>query len=386
MEGPMKGMRILDLTRLIPGGLTTQLLADLGAEVIKVEEPKRGDYLREMAPRPSGQSPAFFLINRGKRSLAVNLKTPEGKEVLHRLIPSTDIVIEQFRPGVAEELGVDYKMARGLKTDLIYCSFSGFGARGPYRDRPAHDLNFMALAGGLHRASGEAPVLPNVLAADIASGFLGAFAILAAVLERHRTGEGRFLDLSIFDAALYLNVLSLAVGETFLSGRFPSYDVYETADGRFLSLAALERRFWGRLTEAVKRPDLAKLDLEQEEEARNAREVLRATFTQKSLREWDDILRRHDVPAAPVQRPEEVPQDPHVRALGLLREVRVRGESMPSLAHPIRWSKDGPERRGHAPLLGEHTKEILIELGYNVATIAEWAEGGIVGMSKALGI
>ncbi|MFQ6013587.1 MAG: CaiB/BaiF CoA transferase family protein [Thermoplasmata archaeon] len=374
-------MRVLDLTRLLPGGLTTQLLTDLGAEVIKVEEPTKGDYLRALAMRPSGHSPAFFLVNQGKKSLAVNLKTPEGQEVLHRLIPTADVLIEQFRPGVAEALGVDHETVRRLNGDLIYCSFSGFGARGPYRDRPAHDLNFLALAGGLHVPSGRRPVLPPVPAADIASGFLGAFAISAALLGRQRSGEGRFLDLSLFDAALYLNAMGLAAGETFLAGGSPSYAIYETADGRFLTLGALERGFWHRLCEAIERPDLAEVDLEREEEAEDAREVLRAAFARKPIQEWDDLLRRHDVPAAPVMAPDEVPRDPHVQATGLLREVAVQGESTLSLAHPIRWSPKGPARRGPAPRRGEHTRQILLDLGYQEAAIAKWAEDGVVELS-----
>ncbi|MFQ5920137.1 MAG: CaiB/BaiF CoA transferase family protein, partial [Thermoplasmata archaeon] len=201
----MDGMRVLDLTRLLPGGLATQLLGDLGAEVIKVEQPGRGDYLREMARNSSGRSPVFFALNQGKRSLGVNLKSPEGRDILRRLVPTADVLIEQFRPGVAEELGLGYKTAAGLRPELVYCAFSGFGARGPYRDRPAHDINFLALAGGLDRGAGKDPTVSPVPAADVSSGFLAAFAVVGALLARQQSGEGRFLDLSLFDAALYLN-------------------------------------------------------------------------------------------------------------------------------------------------------------------------------------
>lgn len=378
MHSPIAGTRILDLTRLIPGGLTTQLLADLGAEVIKVEEPGRGDYLRDLAPTPSGQGPVFSLLNQGKKSVAVNLKRPAGREILHRLIRTADVFIEQFRPGVAAELGVGYETARALKGDLIYCSFSGFGARGPYRDRPAHDVNFMALAGGLQPTGGWEPALPPVPAADIASGFLGAFAVLAALLARQRSGEGHFLDLSIFDAALYLNMVALAAGETFLAGGSPYYGLYETADGRFLSLGALEKRFRRRLSEAIGKPAFPDADVEQEGAARKAREVLREVFLQKPLQEWDARLRRHDVPAAPVAAPQEVAQDPHVKELGLLREVESEGESLLSLAHPVRWNGNGPRRRGKAPRLGEHTAEVLEDLGYPAGDIAEWARDGVL--------
>ncbi len=371
-------MRVLDLTRLLPGGLTTQLLGDLGAEVIKVEQPGRGDYLREMAPNSSGSSPVFFALNQGKKSVTVNLKVPEGREILHHLVPTADVLIEQFRPGVAAQLGMDYKTIGQINPDLVYCSFSGFGAQGPYRNRPAHDINVMALAGGLDRGAGMVPNVSPIPAADISSGFLAAFAIAGALLERERSGEGRFLDLSLFDAALYLNLVGLVAGETFLSGVSPGYGLYPTADGRFLSLGALERRFWRRLCQAIDRPDLADANLEREDEALAAHEILREVFQTKSAQEWDEVLKRHDVPAAPVRRSSEVVRDPHVRAMRLLREVRGEGEPLLSLAHPIRWLKGGPVRRGTAPRLGEHTQEILLALGYEEGTIAEWARTGAV--------
>ncbi|MFQ5986673.1 MAG: CaiB/BaiF CoA transferase family protein [Thermoplasmata archaeon] len=382
MHGPMDGMRVLDLSRLLPGGLVTQLLADLGAEVIKVEEPGRGDYLRDLARTPSGRSPVFFLLNQGKKSIALNLKRAEGREILHRLIPTTDVLLEQFRPGVAGELGVDYETARALKKDLVYCSLSGFGAGGPYRNRPGHDLNFMALAGGLHPGGGKRPVVPPVPAADITSGFLGAFAILAALLERNRSGEGHFLDLSLFDAALYLNAVALAAGETFLSGGSPGYGLYEGADGGFLSLGALEKGFWRRLSEAIGRPDLADTDLERDRAARRAGDALRSTFAQKTIEDWDEILRRHDVPAAPVVSPQEVREDPHVQALGLIQQVEVDGETLPSLAHPARWSGNGPRRHGTAPRLGEHTAQLLREAGYEASAIARWARDGVLELGE----
>ncbi len=378
MRGPMDGMRVLDLTRLIPGGLTTQLLGDLGAEVIKVEQPGLGDYLREMAPNSSGSSPVFFALNQGKKSVTVNLKVPEGREILHHLVPTADVLIEQFRPGVAAQLGMDYETVGQLKPDLVYCSFSGFGAQGPYRNRPAHDINVMALAGGLDRGAGVVPNMSPVPAADISSGFLAAFAIAGALLERERSGEGRFLDLSLFDAALYLNLVGLVAGETFLSGGSPGYGLYSTADGRSLSLGALERRFWRRLCQAIERPDLADANLEREDEALAAHEILREVFQTKSAQEWDEVLTRHDVPVAPVRRSSEVVQDPQVRAMRLLRDVQGEGEPLRSLAHPIRWLKGGPVRRGLAPRLGEHTQEILLALGYEEGAIAEWARTGVV--------
>jgi alpha-methylacyl-CoA racemase len=379
----MNGMRVLDLTRLLPGGLTTQLLRDLGAEVIKIEQPGRGDYLREMAMNPSGRSPVFFALNQGKKSLAVDLKSPEGQDIMRRLVPTADVLIEQFRPGVAGELGLDYETAARLRPDLVYCSFSGFGAKGPYRKRPAHDINFLALAGGLDRGAGRGPTASPVPAADISSGFLAAFAVVGALLARQQSGEGDFLDLSLFDAALYLNTVGLVAGETFLAGGTPGYGVYPTADGRFLSLGALEPEFWRRLCRAIERPDLADANLSQEDEAQTVREILVEVFQTKPVQEWDDLLRRHDVPAAPVLRSSEVVQDPHVRAMGSLREVDEASESMTSMAHPIRWLKGGPARDGPAPRLGAQTEELLMDLGYGEEAIGAWVRAGVVELPSA---
>ncbi|MFQ5919831.1 MAG: CoA transferase, partial [Thermoplasmata archaeon] len=195
--------------------------------------------------------------------------------------------------------------------------------------------------------------------------------------------EGRFLDLSLFDAALYLNTVGLSAGETFLVGGTPGYGLYATADGRFLSLGALEPGFWRNLCRAIERPDLADIDLAKEDEARAARETLRDVFQTRPVQEWDDRLRRHDVPAAPVRKSGEVVQDPHVQAMRSLREVGGEGDAMVSLAHPIRWLRGGPVREGTAPRLGEHTQEVLLDLGFGEGTIEEWVRSGVVEVPGA---
>lgn len=388
MGGALEGMRVVDFTRLIPGGLATQLLADLGAEVIKVEEPTEGDYMRNVPPFLEGVSLPFHLVNQGKRSLAVNLKNPDGQAIVHRLLGEADVLVEQFRPGVADGLGVGLEEARRAREDLIYCSFSGFGAEGPYRSRPAHDLNFLALTGAIHMGfSEDRPVLPGVPAADIASGFLAAFAILAAIVDRHRTGRGRYLDVSIFDAALYLNLVSVAEalaegapgpGDTFLTGRHPSYDVYETADGRFLTLCALERKFWDRLCDLLGKEDLRGAGMSGGKEAEKARATLREAFRRKTLEEWEARLRAEDVPYAPVLTTAEAVRDPQVLARRMWQEG-VAGQTPPSLSHPGRWVPEGPRREGRAPRLGEQSREILGELGFAEADVETWIRRGIVG-------
>lgn len=378
----------MDLTRLLPGDLATQLLADLGAEVIKVEEPQVGDYMRHLGPMVDGMGYPFLLLNQGKKSVAVDLKTEAGQDLVHRLVPSADLVVEQFRPGVAARLGVDYERLRPLREDIVYCSFSGFGREGPYRDRPAHDLNFYALSGGLHMTGrGDRPSLPGVPVADVAAGYLAAFAMVAALLHRERTGEGSHLDLAIFDALPHLNVLNLAEvfggrdpgpGDTFPTGLFPFYEVYETADGRFLTLGALEEKFWHRLCGVLGRPEWKEHHLATGRKAEELREALSEAFRGRSLDEWSQRLTAADVPHAAVLRPAEVPEDRHVRARNLIGTLNWEGRRVSTLAHPVRWGEGAIRRRGPPPRLGAHTESVLREAGVEPARIQELLEEGVL--------
>jgi crotonobetainyl-CoA:carnitine CoA-transferase CaiB-like acyl-CoA transferase len=383
-------VRILDLTRLLPGGLATQLLADLGAEVIKVEEPEVGDYMRLAPPTVEGISQSFLLVNQGKKSVALNLKEQEGRDLFYRLVPTADVLVEQFRPGVVQRLGVSYEEVRRVREDIIYCSFSGYGATGPYKDRPGHDLNFDALSGLLHMGAAKGrPLLPAIPVADMASGILAAYAVLAALLWRKESGRGSFIDLSIFDAAVHMNLMNLAEafaggepmpGRTFLTGLFPFYGIYETSDGRFLTIAAIEEKFWVRLCEVIGRPDLRDRHLATGEEGEAVRRVLQEVFSGKTLEEWDRILGMEEVPYAPVLSVTEALQDPQMRHRGHVQEVSYRGRTFRALSHPLKWSPDGPSRRGRPPELGEHTVEVLREVGVEEERVRDLARRGIVGI------
>ncbi|TLZ87326.1 MAG: CoA transferase, partial [Methanobacteriota archaeon] len=238
MPAALEGITVLDFTRLLPGPFCTQLLCNLGAEVIKIEDPKLGDYMRSVPPIVHDVSYPFLMVNRGKRSLSVDLKTPEGQEIVHKLARGSDVVVEQFRPGVMARLRVAYDDLAMMNPRLVYCSFSGYGQTGPYKDLPGHDINFQALAGILGVTTGredKAPAIPGVPIADLASGFNAALAILAALRVRDRTGRGEFIDVSIYDTAVALMVLGLArflatgeepvAGETLLTGSFPFYSL-----------------------------------------------------------------------------------------------------------------------------------------------------------------
>jgi alpha-methylacyl-CoA racemase len=354
MDLPLAGVRVLDLTRLLPGAYCTLVLASLGADVIKVEEPTRGDYFRELPP------PTLFpLLNRGKRSVALDLKRPEGLEALRRLVATSRVLVESFRPGTLERLGAGPRDLREVNPDLIICSLSGYGAQGPYRDRPGHDVNYLSTAGylGLQRRPGEDPVLPATPLADVMGGMQGALAVLAALLRR---GPGADLQVSLLEATLPLMLLPLAeVAATgadpapsggLLTGGLPGYGVYRTADGRHLGVGALEEKFWETLCRALGRPDLIAL---RARDPVACQDELRAVFAGAPLAHWVAIL-PPEACVTPVLTVDEALANPQVRACGLLD---LDPDPSP------RSSAWGRAQLRPAPRLGEHTEEILREIG-----------------------
>lgn len=379
----LQNVRILDLTRLLPGPYATQLLADMGAEVIKVEDPVVGDYAREVPPTgPDGVGVVFSAVNRGKRSVTLDLKSEEGREVFYRLVSEADAVVEQFRPGVAERLGVDFDTLEEHNSELVYCSLSGFGQTGPYRERVGHDLNYASIAGLVDMTRDgpdDDPTIPGVPVGDMAGGTFTALSVLGALLSNALgDGEGNYIDVSMTDALLSFSqaVMPMALlgkdprpGETELTGEFPCYDVYETADGRYLSIAALEPKFWRELCRELDRPELEDQHRAEDPATRAAvRETLAETFRSAPLATWDSRLGDADVMFAPVKTPAEALEDPQVQHRGIVRE-----------------SETGPDRIGYPaiarrgldavdetiPDKGEHTREVLRSVGVEDDQFAE---------------
>lgn len=372
----LESFRILELTRLLPGPYATLLLADLGAEVIKIEEPPAGDPVRAVPPLYDDTSHLFHLVNRNKKSVALNLKSAAGRAIFLKLAQIADAVIEGFRPGVMTRLGVDYDAVRTVKPDIVYCSLTGYGQTGPYRQAPGHDLNYMAIAGAL--TGHDAPVIPNLPIADLAGGTLAAFYLVAALLKRARTGQGEYIDLALTDAALSWMTLHFAEffsspqnprrGALPLGGGYPCYSLYKTCDGRFLSVACLEPQFWRSFCEKMGRLDLS---ARQFESALTGE--LRELFQTRTREEWLQLLA--ELPVAPVYEDlSAVLQDPQVQARGLFFAI----EGVEQIASPGFLPKAPREPDRLAPKLGAQTPEILSSLGCSADEIARWREQGVI--------
>ncbi|MSP15690.1 MAG: CoA transferase [Myxococcales bacterium] len=386
---PLAGIRVLDLTRLYPGPYLTLVLADLGADVAKVEDPRLGDYLRELPPARAGLSGRFLALNRDKRSLALDLKHPAGREVLLRMVERADVVVESFRPGVLDRLGVGWSTLSARNPRVILCSISGYGQTGPYRERAGHDLNYIALAGVLAMtgAAGGAPVLPGVQLADLAGGAMwGAVGILAALVGRQATGQGRHLDISMTEGALTLlaaELGSMAVGGAAptrgagtLNGGLACYGVYATADGKYLSVGGLEPKFWAAFNQAIGRKvDLSELILPPEGQARVRAEVQTILAT-RSRDAWMATFAKTDACCEPVLELDELAAHPQHRARGLFFTTDHPGVGP---VEQLRTPVGEAAATRLAPKLGEHSNELLGEYGFSDSEVATLRGDGVLG-------
>jgi crotonobetainyl-CoA:carnitine CoA-transferase CaiB-like acyl-CoA transferase len=352
---------VVDLSRYLPGPLTAQLLASLGARVVKVEEPSLGDPVRFAPPRPGGRSALAALLLSGVESIALDLKKPAAIQVLEELLGQADVLLESFRPGTLARLGLAPEELRRRFPELIVCSLSGWGQDGPHAHRSGHDLTYQAVAGGLAAGDG----MPAIPTADLLGAWSAAAAVLAALVERGETGRGRWIDAALYDAAVHANLMGWvaeadgpkAVGEELtLTGALICYDLYPTSDGGLLALALLEPHFWQRFCDAVGAPQLRKAHLKPTPESRRR---LARLVAARSRAQWQDFMDEHDLPGEPVLSAAEAAEHPQLRARGVLR---TGPDGLPRLAFPARFDGHRPSAGASVPRLGEDTSELIDEL------------------------
>lgn len=376
---PLEGIRVLDLTRLLPGPYCSLMLADYGADVIKIEDPNGGDYARWYEPRKGEYSPMFLSLNRNKRSMTLNLKSDKDKDIFKDLVKTADVLIESFRPGVMDRLGLGYKELKKINPQLIYCAITGYGQSGLYASVPSHDINFLSYS-GLLELQGEQnskPVLSSVQIGDIGGGALmGTIGILLAIIERKKSGLGQFIDISMLDGSIswmqsilpdYLAMNRIPErGALMLNGGKACYEIYETKDGRFLSVGALEKKFWKNFCTTIGREDLiSKLDGSPQEQNQLKAEIQQALLT-KTQAEWVKLFDATEACVAPLLKVEEMVNHPQVIDRQIIEEVYHPGVGViKQIANPIKLSRTRAKTVRQAPDLGEHNDEILQELNRN---------------------
>jgi len=374
VQGPLEGLRVLDFTRVLAGPFATALLADIGAEVIKVEPPQ-GDEYRHIGPFVDGESALFMAANRGKRSIVLDLKSPEGRDAALRLARTVDVVVENFRPGVADKLGIGYAALSEVNPKLIYLSISGFGQTGPMRDRPAYDIIVQATS-GLMSLTGHPdgpPTMVGEAIGDLVAGLYGSWAVTSALWQRERTGRGCHIDLAMFDALLSL--LPTGACRHFASGEVPGrvgnrhplsapFGVYQTADGH-VAIAVLNERLFERLAQTIERPELVqdprfRTDADRSANEPALRDHIEAWSGQRTSADVEASLSAAGIPVAPIQNLAEAINSDQSRDRQLFRESSL---GFPVPEQPAHFSGSIRGRSVPVPALGEHTDEILADLG-----------------------
>ncbi len=395
--GVLDGIKVLEMARVAPAEMPGMFLADMGADVLKIETP-----LEEPEDDEARRRAAFVYVNRNKRSLALNMKAPEGQALFRKLAAGADVIVEGFRPGVMKRLGADYETISALNPRIVFCSLSGFGHNGPYRDYPAHDGNYLSLAGvlGLIGEAGRKPVFPLNLVADYAGASMhGALGIMLALFARERTGRGQHVDVSYLDTSIALLAATPNMrffwsdgwapkrGEGFLGGSYPYYAVYETKDGKLLTIGCTEPWLWANFCKAIDRPDFVKFARQSDQLVRAAnadevrcREEIEAIIKTRTRDEWYDFLVKADVCVGKVYDPEEMVRDPQVHARDMIVELHhPKHGVVTQFGQPIKLSGAPSAMRTASPATGEQTDEVLREMGLSAAEISALRSKKVVG-------
>ena len=392
--GPLSGLRVLDLTRLLPGPVATMHLADLGAEVIKIEDTGAGDYARTMGPgahAASGDSLFFRIVNRNKKSLRLDLKQAAGVEVFLRLARDADVIFESFRPGVVDKLGIGYQAVQGINPRIVYCAITGYGQTGPWAELAGHDINFLATAGLLDQIGsrdGEissVPAIPNLQIGDLLGGALTPLVgVLAAVIGAKTTGRGSHVDVAMTDAVLAHTLFPLVTtlvhgqpaprGADLLTGGVACYGVYRTADERYLAVGALEPKFWEAFCVAIERPDLAPCGLATGSEGQWAKAELAALIASQPLAHWVPLIAAADCCVTPILRLDETLEHPQVVA----REMVVEIGGTKQYAPPFKLSAWPWANATAAPAAGADSDAVLAAAGYAETEIAALRQARVI--------
>ncbi|HPU80167.1 CaiB/BaiF CoA-transferase family protein [Accumulibacter sp.] len=385
--GPLRGVRVLDLTRLLPGPVATLHLADMGADVIKIEDHGVGDYARTLGDGPDGVSVFYRSVNRNKRGLRLDLKRAQGREVFLSLARAADIVVESFRPGVSRKLGIDYETLRAINPRIVYCAITGYGQTGPLARAAGHDLNYIGLAGVLDQigVDGGQPAIPNLQIGDLLGGAMTAvMGILAALFDAQRSGQGRLVDVAMSEAVLAHNLFPFFAlqsagglpqrGADLLSGGDAGYGVYATADGRHMAVAPLEAKFWDVFCEALGRPEWKTRHAARGAAAVALRRELEDLFAGRTQAEWRDFFADVDCCVTPVLGVGEALEHPQFVA----RAMAVHADGVMQYAPPLKLSGWVFAVDRVAPAPGEHSEELLREVGFTEDEIVTMRQTAII--------
>lgn len=379
-NGALAGIKVLDLSRMLPGPFCSMILADHGATVIAIEDKRyltSGHYIPE--------------VNRNKQHITLNLKTKEGKEIFFKMVEDADVIIEGFRPGTVKKLGIDYDSVRKVNQGIIYCSITGYGQTGLYKDKPGHDVNYMSISGLLDQIgpAGGSPTIPGIQFADMAGGGMnGAIGILLALVTRERTGEGQYVDISMTDSMVsflpIVHRLHKLTGTTprrsqsILSHYYACYNIYETSDRKYISVGALEPHFWEKLCNHLDLPEYVTFQFD-EEHRKEIIDTLSGIFLTKTRAQWEKELSPLHACCEPVLSPKEVLNLPHFRERKMVLETgNVDQVDMKIIGVPVKLSKTPGEIRSPEVQFGENTHSVLTEIGYGAAEIKDLSDRGIV--------
>lgn len=387
LNGPLKNITVLDFSRLLPGPLAAMFLADMGADVIKIENPQSPDYVRFFPPHIDDNSAYYYALNRNKKSLSVDYNTPQGLEIIYALVKKADVLIEQFRPNAMAKLGLDFATLQKINPNLIYASITGYGQNSSMSDFGGHDLNFMAISGLLSCTGTENEItIPAFQTADVAGGsYMTMNAILAALFHRTQTGKGAHLDIAMTDCVVPLAALALAEteasgkptprGKFQLSGGVANYNVFKCKDEKWLAVGALEGKFWNKVCARLQKPEWEREVFYNSEKIKAEMELLFATKTRE---EWESFFKADDVCITRINELDEIINDPYLSERKLLTSFDVQGRKVSSVQMPVKLPDTEQNISWIAPKLGEDNETILHSLNYTNEQIAKWKQNGII--------